>query len=258
MTAMIQNDGTLSRKPLKDEIFDILHKDILSGRYQAGSWLRQEEIATRLGVSATPVREALDLLVSSGLAERVAYRGVRVLKPSSPDILDAYEMRLLLEAVAAHSAAHNAQPEQLKRLGDLVRQGAGLLRLDDLPRSREVSRTLHGAIAQASGNALLHRLYLDVLNAFPDWMLYEHLYRRPELIEESLRSEQREHQLIVEALVARDADAAMHRAVEHVVERGRELEQYLRIPRGALAAREAKLQELIPSLKARQHSNERS
>jgi DNA-binding GntR family transcriptional regulator len=248
--ALIQDNGTLNRKPLKDEIFDVLHSEILSGRYQAGSWLRQEEIATRLGVSATPVREALDLLVSSGLAERVPYGGVRVLKPSSPDILDSYEMRLLLEGLAARSAAHNIQPGQLKQCRDLVKQAAGLLRLADLPRSREVSRALHGSIAEASGNALLHRLYLQVLNAFPDWMLYEHLYRRPELIEESLRNEQREHELIVDALAARDPDTAMRRAMEHVVQRGRELEQYLRIPRGALAARESQIRALIPSLEA--------
>ena len=75
-------DQTLRRKPLKDEVFDVLHQDILSGKYAAGAWLRQEEIARRLGVSMTPVREALDLLVAAGLAERVAYRGVRILQPS--------------------------------------------------------------------------------------------------------------------------------------------------------------------------------
>ena len=74
---------TVHRKPLKEEVFEILHGRIIAGQYSAGEWLRQEEISSQLGVSMTPVREALDLLVSSGLAERVPYRGVRILEPST-------------------------------------------------------------------------------------------------------------------------------------------------------------------------------
>jgi DNA-binding GntR family transcriptional regulator len=103
---MHTKDGIPKRKPLKVEVFDALHESILAGHYAAGDWLRQEEISRRLGVSMTPVREALDLLVASGLAERVAYRGVRVLRMSSPDILDSYELRLLLEAAASRVPGH--------------------------------------------------------------------------------------------------------------------------------------------------------
>ncbi|MFH1186494.1 MAG: GntR family transcriptional regulator, partial [Chloroflexota bacterium] len=241
-------DATLKRKPLKDEVFDVLHESILSGQYPAGAWLRQEEISRRLGVSMTPVREALDLLVSSGLAERVAYRGVRVLRPSSPDILDSYEMRLLLEGAAAWAAAINISPMQLDSLRGLVDESGVLLRLEDLPRGRDVSRALHHAIVEASGNPLLHRIYLDVLKTFPDWMLYEHLYRRPELLEDSIRNEHREHRLIVEALAAGDPAAALQRSLEHVVQRGRELEKYLGISRQALEVRESRIRHLFPGL----------
>lgn len=245
---MTTKEATLKRKPLKDEVFGILHGNILSGEYAAGAWLRQEEISRRLGVSMTPVREALDLLVSSGLAERVAYRGVRVLQLSSPDILDSYELRLLLEAVAVREAAISVLPSQLASMRRLLDDGARLLTLEDLPRHHEVSRALHSEIVQASGNSLLHRLYLDVLKAFPDWMLYEHLYRHPELLEDSMRNEHREHELIVEALASGDPDAAQQRALEHVVQRGRELETYLGISREALELRESRIRHLIPGL----------
>jgi DNA-binding GntR family transcriptional regulator len=210
--------------------------------------LRQEEISRRLGVSMTPVREALDLLVSSGLAERVAYRGVRVLRPSSPDILDSYEMRLLLEGAAAWAAAINISPTELDSLRGLVDESGSLLRLEDLPRGREVSRALHNAIVEASGNPLLHRIYLDVLKTFPDWMLYAHLYRRPEMLEDSMKIEHREHRLIVEALAAGDPAVALQRSLEHIVQRGRELETYLGISRKALESREARIRHLLPSL----------
>jgi len=245
---MPAREATLKRKPLKDEVFDVLHGNILSGHYAAGAWLRQEEISRRLGVSMTPVREALDLLVSSGLAERVAYRGVRLLQPSSPDILDSYELRLLLEAAGAPAAAINITGAQLSSLRQLLADGAGLLKLEHLPRHHEVSRALHSAIVEASGNSLLHRIYLDVLKTFPDWMLYEHLYRHPELLEDSMRNEHREHRLIVEALAARDPDAALQRALEHVIQRGRELERYLGIPHHALELRESQIRRLIPNV----------
>lgn len=233
------------RKPLKAEVFDMLHERILAGEYAAGQWLRQEEISSMLGVSMTPVREALDLLVSSGLAERVPYRGVRIVKPSGPEILDSYGMRLLLESSATYAAALCINQEQLAGLHRLLDRGKGLVKLEHLPQERALSRDLHSAIVAASGNPLLHKIYLTVLNSFPDWMLYEHLFRRPELLEDSMSSEYQEHRLIVEALGAHDPQMAVQRTLEHVINRGRELETYVRIPALSLRAREAQILPLL-------------
>src|SRR3972149_3850895 len=95
------SDRELAHKPLKEELFDALHRQIIAGKYGPGDWLRQEEIATQMGVSMTPVREALDLLVAAGIAERVPYRGVRVREMSAKDVADAYGMRLIFEAITA-------------------------------------------------------------------------------------------------------------------------------------------------------------
>jgi DNA-binding GntR family transcriptional regulator len=217
------------RNPIKHEVYDFLHQNILAGEYAAGSWLRQEEIASRLGVSMTPVREALDMLVSSGLAERVPYRGVRIIKPATPDILNSYSMRLLLESSASYAAAINISSQELAGLHELLDRAKGLVALSDLPQERALSRELHSAIVFAAGNGLLHKMYLTVLNTFPDWLLYEHLYRKPELLEESMCSENREHALIVEALDIHDPDLAMQRTIEHLRNRGRELQIYLGI-----------------------------
>ena len=94
----------IQKRPLKEEIFDALNEKIISGKYKPGQWLRQEEIATQLGVSMTPVREALDLLVSAGMAERVPYRGVRVREMSPKDVAEAYGLRLILEVLIAGEA----------------------------------------------------------------------------------------------------------------------------------------------------------
>ena len=62
---------TLHKRSLTDEVYDYLSGKIIAGKYSSGDWLRQEDISTLLGVSHTPVREALDRLVATGLAERV-------------------------------------------------------------------------------------------------------------------------------------------------------------------------------------------
>ncbi len=233
------------RKPLKEEVFDVLHQRILAGEYAAGQWLRQEDISSRLGVSMTPVREALDLLVSSGMAERVPYRGVRVLKPEVPEILHSYGMRLLLEGFATYAAAIHISREDLARLGELLEDSRSLVRLEDLPRERAISRDLHSTIVSAAGNPLLHRLYLTVLNTFPDWMLYEHLFRHPELLEDSMRCEYSEHRLIIEALRAHEPELAAQRTLAHVINRGHELVSFLGIPADEVQAIEA---EVLPIL----------
>ncbi len=202
------------RKPIKDEVFDVLHGRIIAGQYAPGEWLRQDDISSQLGISMTPVREALDLLVSAGLAERIPYRGVRVLQPSMQEIVDSYLMRLLLESSAIYTAAFDISPEQILRLKQILDQSKMLVELKDMPRQRVLSRELHGAIVFASGNALLHKMYLTVLNTFPDWMLYEYLFRHPELLDNSMSYEYKEHCAIVEALADHQAELAVERTID--------------------------------------------
>src|ERR671912_485821 len=176
----------IQKRPLKEDIFDVLHEKILAGIYKPGDWLRQEEIATQLGVSMTPVREALDLLVSAGLAERVPYRGVRVREMSTKDVVEAYGMRLILEALIAQEAARNITPEQLAGLESMLDEMKKHDTLKEVSSERKSSREFHSAIAEATRNDLLIKLYAVVANAFPDWLLYEALFRYPELIADSM------------------------------------------------------------------------
>src|SRR4026207_1794830 len=110
----------IQKRPLKEDIFDVLHEKIISGVYKPGDWLRQDDIATQLGVSMTPVREGFDLLVSAGLAERVPYRGVRVREMSTKDVVEAYGLRLVLEAIIAQEAAKNITPRQVSSLEKMI------------------------------------------------------------------------------------------------------------------------------------------
>lgn len=245
----------VQHKPLKEEIFEILHKRIIAGKYSPGEWLRQEEISSQMGVSQTPVREALDLVVSAGLAERVPYRGVRVLELTANEIVDAYSLRLMLESTAARAAAHHRTQAQVEHMRSIVEQTKNLMTLNDMSQQRHLNREFHLSIISAGGNQMMSKIYEMVINSFPDWMLYEYMFRHPELLESSLTMEYHEHKAIIEAIDNRDADLAAQYTLEHVLNLGRELVDFLGIPDSILQPREQELGPLsveIQNLKTKQ------
>jgi len=219
----------VQRRSLRDEVFQFLHHRIVAGKYARGEWLRQEDISTQLGVSQTPVREALDQLVSAGLAERVPYRGVRVLPLHKDEIMDAYVMRLILESAAARLAAYNITHELIEKLFEIVEQTRGLVTLEDMSTHRQLNKKFHMSIVAAAGNDLLAHIYESVSNRFPDWMLYESMFRHPELLQSSLEREYLEHRAIADAVAGHDGDQAAAKIVEHIHNLGKELELFLEI-----------------------------
>jgi len=236
---------TLQPRLLKGTIFELMHARIIAGQYAAGEWLRQEEIASQLGVSMTPVREALDLLVSAGLAERIPYRGVRVLQLTPEEIADSYYLRLLLECSAARAAAEAITQDQVDALFSLVEQMHGLVTLNDISSQRQLNRQFHMAIATAAGMPLLTRTYETTLNTFPDWMLYEYMFRHPELLASSLEQEYSEHLRLVQALAAHNPEQAELQAAHHIINRAGELETYLEIPAELLQTRQQQVCALL-------------
>ena len=235
----------IQKRPLKEDIFDVLHEKIISGTYRPGDWLRQEDIATQLGVSMTPVREGLDLLVSAGLAERVPYRGVRVREISPKDVVEAYGLRLILEAAIAQEAAKKITGDELQVLEGMLEEMKKHDTLKEMSAERKLSREFHSAIAEASRNDLLIKLYAVVANAFPDWLLYEALFRNPELLADSTANTLNEHIAIVEALKERDGGKAAQRSIEHVMDSGKWLEEYLEIPANLLREKEEQVSFLM-------------
>ena len=215
------------KRPLKEDIFDALVEKIISGGYKAGDWLRQEDIASQLGVSMTPVREALDLLDAAGLAERVPYRGVRVPEPTHEAIAESYATRLLLEKAVNRAAALNREQAHVDALKRTVSQSKKLIRVDDMSASRKLSGDFHFTVAEATRNSILIRVYKVAANSFPDWMLYQALFEHPEALEQSVKEEYEEHLAITEAITTQDANLAEQRAVEHIRDIGSQIVTYL-------------------------------
>ena len=92
---------------------------------------------------------------------------------------------------------------------------------------------------------MLTRTYETILNTFPDWMLYEYMFRHPELLASSLEQEYTEHLQLVQALAAHDPDQAAFQAGNHIINRAGELETYLNIPGELLRRREQQVRALL-------------
>ena len=238
--------GILEKKSLKSEVFELLHRRIVSGQYGPGEWLRQEEIAKELGVSPTPVREALDQLVADGLAEGIPYRGVRVPKLTAEEMADAYVLRLLLEAMIVRLAAHNVSAQQVEALLAILERMERLVNSDDVSAYQHLNRQLHMGIVAASGNQLLKRLYGQVINRFPDWMLYGDLLEQPDLRPPKLEQDFENHQALVDAIASGDADRASREMMEHMHAVRDELAAWRDVPIDLLDEKEREIEALLP------------
>ena len=250
-----QGPELLRKKSLSDEAFELLHRRIVAGQYSPGEWLRQEELSNELGVSQTPVREALDRLAAVGLAEKVAYKGVRVRTFNAVETIDTYILRLLLETSGVRLAAYHITPQQVARLRELVTQSESLVHLDDMPALRQVNLQIHRGAVAGSGNAQLTMLYEQTANIFPDWMLYEYMFRHPELLQASLDLEHAQHCRLVDAIAAGDPDQAAARAQEHLRHIGDELVDFLGIDGNKLRQRELEIAPMLARIKFLYPSN---
>lgn len=213
------------RKPLGDLVFEALRDGIISGRLAPGEWLRQEHLSEELGVSQTPVRQALERLSTEGLVERVPYRGVRVPEIEAADFSEIFALRLLLEPLIARGAARQISSSALRELEDTIQEAQDHVSLDDMPRRRRNNREFHLLLSDECGSPLLARLYEIVFNRFPHWMIYEGMFRQMDFLPDRLAREISEHKEIVAAISAGDADIAERSVERHIRASGRELAQ---------------------------------
>ena len=145
------------------EILQRLRALILTGEYGPDERLIEEQLAERLGVSRTPVRQALTMLEAEGLVEIAPNRGATVCSFSIEDVWDIYDLRAVLEGHAARRAAGRIERRELKRLQELAVEMEGLPgRFDDHEEEIRalvaLNQEFHGTIVQASRNRRLEHL----------------------------------------------------------------------------------------------------
>ncbi len=222
-------------RQLKDFAVDQLREMISRGELGPGEWLRQERLSEALGVSFTPIREALKQLEAEGLVEHVPYRGVRVAVFSADDVRDIYDLRAQLEGQAARSAATRLTPGQIAELRSL-HEGMAALSYDQIQRIRELNRRFHSLIIEASGRTYLARILNMIWTWFPTMLWSQSaemtVFSEPDRAEE----DSSEHAQIVAAFEARDPDAAERAMRAHIEQARASLLEFLEqsMPQGEL------------------------
>jgi DNA-binding GntR family transcriptional regulator len=199
---------TLRNTSRSEFVFAALRDAIWDGRFAPGERIPEEEIARSLGVSRTPVREALRRLQERGMLSVGAGRSLVVAELSRQQVLELYAMREILEGSAARFAARHADETEIDvlhhLLGELEKRG-------DNPRMLvSLNRRFHRAICEAAHN----RYLIATLDGMHDALalLHSNTFRLP-----SRRSESDvEHRRIVVAIERRDPDEAEAAARDHV------------------------------------------
>lgn len=146
----------LQRVSLSRRAADLIRHAIVTGVLQSGEQISPQEIADRLGVSRTPVREAIIHLNAVGLVEMLPGR-IQIASPTTTAIRDAFELREALEGMAARLAAQRRTREQAERILHFAKLSKQAAKRGDRPSFQENDRNFHLAISEASGSAQVAR-----------------------------------------------------------------------------------------------------
>jgi DNA-binding GntR family transcriptional regulator len=205
-----------------DQVQDALSHSILNGDLGAGSALSVPDIARKLNVSRSPVREAVLGLVAKGLAVEHPRRGVVVTTVEPDDLLAIHEVREFLESCAARYCAMRIDRHGIARLKSILAAQEAAVEAGNAEGYFRSNNEMHRVIAEESGNGRLADIMLPLENQMRIAL------HRVSTDVEHMRSGYREHGDIVEAIAKRDADAAeaaMRRHIASTIERVRRLQR---------------------------------
>lgn len=204
------------RKSLGQHVFESLRDAIVRGGISPGEWLVESHIAETLGISRTPVREAIHKLERERLIERQPRGGFTVLGLSRNDIEETFGIRGVLEGYAARLAAEKHKPKELEPLEEKIRQFQQYLDRSQMERLLEVNTEFHDLLYALSKSPRL----VHMINGLRD-QIYR--FRQMILKETNLaRTSNEDHRLMLKFIRRRDADGVEKLVREHIL-RGREI-----------------------------------
>jgi len=195
-------------RSLRDQIHERLRSAIVSGELEPGSPIIEADLAATLGASRTPVREALRRLESEGLVEPRGMRGSVVRELRVDEIVCIYEIRELLEGLAAQRASRTLRARDYKELEALVRDMQ--LTLDDPTAFERVDTAFHDYLVEHADGPRLRRMLTDLREEIVTWRLLSlsNVERRKATIIE--------HEAILEAMRSRVPDDIMTATALHL------------------------------------------
>ena len=197
-------------KSLGGQIFEKVREDILSGVYAQGEELKEATLGAKLGASRTPVREALRQLELEGLVEIIPNRGARVTGISRKDVYDIYQMRYLLEGLAARRAAEHITEEELTELEEVVLLSEFHLKDTKQEQIAQLDGRFHELVYRAAASRMLKHVLTD----------FHHYVKAVRIVsvKERKRAQEsvREHKELLQAIREHNGDLAERLAREHI------------------------------------------
>ncbi|MGF6376427.1 DNA-binding GntR family transcriptional regulator [Clostridiales Family XIII bacterium PM5-7] len=195
---------------LTDEIADLIRERILKGEYKIGEKIKENQIATELRVSRTPIREAFKQLENEGLIDYVPNRGCFAKGFTRQDIEDIYAVRKALEVLTAEWAVHRITPEEIQRLRDQCDLMEFYTSRRDSQKVLDINTDFHDVIYNATGSrfmAQVLRSYKDYIEQTRKVIFYEQDY---------LEAILKEHRAILEAIASGDVERAKAAMASHL------------------------------------------
>lgn len=196
--------------PLRDVVFNTLRQAILTGELKPGERLMEIHLANRLGVSRTPIREAIRKLELEGLVTMIPRRGAEVAQITEKSMKDVLEVRRTLDALSAELACERISKEEEEALKQACLNFEAAVKTKDTKAIAKADVAIHDIIAAATGNQRLIQLINN---------LAEQMYRyRFEYIKDATQHERiiEEHSIIYESIVKKDKEAAAEMAKTHI------------------------------------------
>ena len=208
-------------RSMQDIVFDALKDEILSGALKPGDPLNTLALSKRLGVSRTPIREALNRLISIGLAESVAYKGSFVRRLSIDQIIEIYYIRAALAGVCARLATSRVTEEQKKMLLELCGEMEREIPNADIKKMLQWNFEFHSIIFKAAHSPRIESLALQYYRQSEQLRALS--LELPGRFEEACR----EHRRILQAILAGDRDGAEQSSREHQLNTARRITKSL-------------------------------
>jgi DNA-binding GntR family transcriptional regulator len=204
-----------------DKIAETLEQLVFSGTYRDGERLDEVTLAEQFNVSRTPIREALQVLVSDGIAEKIPRRGVFVRQPGPVQLMEMFEMMAELEAACGRLAASRISEEGLQQLVDANSSCQKAIDANDHAKYYSENEKFHQIIYRGTANCYLEKQALRLQSKLK-------AYRKMQLrFRGRMAQSMTEHREIVDALKAEDAEKAAHVLRSHVAVQGEKFHQLM-------------------------------
>jgi DNA-binding GntR family transcriptional regulator len=204
-----------------DQIADTLEQLVFAGEFQDGDRLDELKLAEQFHVSRTPIREALQVLVTSGMAEQIPRRGVFIRPPGPVELMEMFETMAEIEAVCGRLAATRMSDQDLDALGAANDRCQQAIEASDHDRYYSENETFHQIIYRGAANSYLEKQALQLQNRL-------RAYRRIQLrFRGRLKQSMGEHSEVLRFLRDGDADNTAKVLRDHVAVQGEKFHQLI-------------------------------